>query len=170
MKAADARQRLGPRLTTHLELGQGSASDGDLKQTALVLPAIAATVSLVGVLLGAIKAQSVLVVVSGLGATAAFLWGYVTHRRQWARTAGNAVTHIELVSAADLNALDSVLEQLTTSSDESLLEQATLLKDTVARSLNALRKGAQTVASPDDQLFLREAIRRYIPDSVNAWL
>lgn len=170
IKAAEARQRLGPRLTTQLELGQGSASHSDRRQTALVLPAIAFTLALVGVLLGAINGQTVVTVVAGVGSAAGFLWGYVTQRRQRARTAGNAAPQIELVSAAELNAIDSVLEQLSESSNETLLERATQLKDTIARCLNALQKGVQATASTEEQLFLREAIRRYIPDSVNAWL
>ena len=63
------------------------------------------------------------------------------------------------------------MEQLAEESQQATVDTLCKLKDTLNRCALLLADGAtQALAAQDDSLFMRGAIRRYIPDTIQACL
>lgn len=106
-------------------------------------------------------------------AAAAALYGWAWHgiRREAQRRAAPAAHAAPLVDTRTLADLDEVLERVAPELPQAQLEALVALKDTLARVVGAARAaGASDTLTVDDRLYLHECVRRYIPDSLQAYL
>ena len=76
----------------------------------------------------------------------------------------------ELIQRADIDKLDKAMEKLALEASQGTLDKLSQLKALITRcvALIASTKGNQ-VFSNEDQLFIRECVRRYLPDSINSY-
>lgn len=106
-------------------------------------------------------------------AAAAALYGWAWHgiRREAQRRAAptaHAALQIDTRTLADL---DEVLERAAPELPQAQRAALVALKDTLTRVVLAARAtGASDAFTTEDQLYLHECVRRYIPDSLLAYL
>ena len=109
-----------------------------------------------------------------LGGAAALLLGYagwrITAARRAALPAGWAAGRAPLVAAQALEALDRVMASVAPELDDALLDQLMRLKHTLVRVIELDRAAEATAFSSEDQLYLQQCIKRYLPDSLLAYL
>jgi hypothetical protein len=106
-------------------------------------------------------------------AAAAALYGWAWHGiRREAQSRATPATHAApLVDARTLADLDQVLDRVAPELPQAQLEALVALKDTLARLVLAARAvGASDAFTTEDRLYLHECVRRYIPDSLLAYL
>ncbi|OYU45448.1 MAG: hypothetical protein CFE44_07455 [Burkholderiales bacterium PBB4] len=102
----------------------------------------------------------------GLGA-----WAWRTQRRRHARTAALEVRLQALVAASDLQQLDALLEQVAKESRAATVEQLVGFKESLVRCVGlTTTHEEQGLLASEDGLFVRETVRRYAPDSLQAFL
>jgi hypothetical protein len=76
-----------------------------------------------------------------------------------------------LINAQALSALDKVLDEVALELDEALMQQLLQLKHALARVIELERSpDANGRFSSEDQLYLQQCIKRYLPDSLLAYL
>lgn len=106
-------------------------------------------------------------------AAAAALYGWAWHGiRREAQSRASPLTHAApLVDTRTLADLDEVLARVAPELPQAQLEALVALKDTLARVVLAARAaGASDTFTTEDHLYLHECVRRYIPDSLLAYL
>ena len=177
LKATHARLRLGVPLSERLAPAQRGPGNAEPLSVRQVVSVVGATVSGVGLTLGLIQSAIVVigasaVLLCGFGA-AAYLGGKT--RRQ---PGGNAAAPFaRLIDGKDIALLDGAMEKLVATAPQETVDRLTGLKDQLSRSLalvgqSEVREVAQSnpVALDEDTLFLRECVRRYLPDSISGFL
>ena len=109
-----------------------------------------------------------------LGGAAAVLLGYagwrITAARRAAIPAGWAASRAPLITAQALEALDRVMASVAPELDDALLYQLLRLKHTLVHVIELDRAAEATAFSSEDQLYLQQCIKRYLPDSLLAYL
>lgn len=106
-------------------------------------------------------------------AAAAVLYGWAWHgiRREAQRRASPATHAAPLIDSRTLADLDEVLARVAPELPQAQLEALVALKDTLARVVLAAQAvGASDTFTTEDHLYLHECVRRYIPDSLRAYL
>ena len=106
-------------------------------------------------------------------AAAVALYGWAWHgiRREAQLRASPTAHAAPLVDTRTLADLDVVLERVAPELPQAQLEALVALKDKLARVVLAARAvGASDTLSIEDRLYLHECVRRYIPDSLLAYL
>ena len=171
LEATHARLRLGSPLSERLAPAQlipGSAGPLSVRQ---VVSVVGATVSGVGLTLGLIQGAVIVIGAStvflcGFGA-AAYLGGKA--RRQ---TDGDAVASAgNLVDGKDIALLDRAMEKLVATAPQESVDRLSDLKEQLSHSLALLADTPSNPAALDeDAFFIRECVRRYLPDSINGYL
>ena len=177
LEATHARLRLGVPLSERLAPAQRGPGNAEPLSVQQVVSVVGATVSGVGLTLGLIQSAVVVigasaVLLCGFGA-AAYLGGKT--RRQ---PGGNAAAPFaRLIDGKDIALLDGAMEKLVATAPQETVDRLTALKDQLSRSLalvgqSEVREVAQSnpVALDEDTLFLRECVRRYLPDSISGFL
>ena len=171
LEATHARLRLGSPLSERLAPAQlipGSAGPLSVRQ---VVSVIGATVSGVGLTLGLIQGAVVVI-----GASAFFLCGFgaVAYLGSKARrqTDGDAVASAgNLVDGKDIALLDRAMEKLVATAPLETVDRLSDLKEHLSHSLALLASTPSNPAALDeDAFFIRECVRRYLPDSINGYL
>lgn len=75
------------------------------------------------------------------------------------------------VDARALEALDAMLESVSTELPTDLVQPLLALKKTLVRGVSSARSvGVSEYATAEDRMYLSECIRRYLPDSLSAYL
>ena len=180
LEATHARLRLGVPLSERLAPAQRGPGNAEPLSVRQIVSVVGATVSGVGLTLGLIQSAIVVigasaVLLCGFGA-AAYLGGKT--RRQ---PGGNAAAPFaRLIDGKDIALLDGAMEKLVATAPQETVDRLTGLKDQLSRSLalvgqsevREVREVAQSnpVALDEDTLFLRECVRRYLPDSISGFL
>lgn len=106
-------------------------------------------------------------------ATAAALYGWAWHgiRREAQRRASLTTHSAPLLDTRTLADLDEVLDRVAPELLEDQRDALVALKDTLTRVVLAARTiGASDTFTTEDRLYLHECVRRYIPDSLLAYL
>ena len=183
LEATHARLRLGTRLSERLAPAQRSPGSAEPLSVRQVVSVVGATVSGVGLTLGLI--QSAVVVI---GASAVLLCGFgaVAYLGGKARRQpGGRVSapHTVLVDSKDIALLDVAMEKLVATAPQETVDRLTDLKDQISRSLalttnskfsEVTQANQRTQINPvtldENTLFLRECVRRYLPDSISGFL
>ncbi len=99
-----------------------------------------------------------------LGAAAALAWGGAA--AVW-RQARSAPALTPTLRQADWQALDALMEAVAGDLPETLLDQLARVKQRVIRVTQAMAgAGVDEHLTMDDHFYLRECVRRYLPDSL----
>ena len=183
LEATHARLRLGVPLSERLAPAQRGPGNAEPLSVRQVVSVVGATVSGVGLTLGLIQSAIVVigtsaVLLCGFGA-AAYLGGK-TRRQPGGNAAAPFTGLARLIDAKDIALLDGAMEKLVATAPQETVDRLTGLKDQISRSLalvgqsevREVREVAQSnpVALDEDTLFLRECVRRYLPDSISGFL
>jgi hypothetical protein len=136
-----------------------------------ILQAIGCTVSVIGLLLGLIQNSWLI-----SGTSAALLCGFgswiymvANAKRQAGRNSGLDISNI--VDASDIERLDSAMEKLAADVSQETLDRLAGLKESIARCVSLMTSSQSDGGhSTEDGLYVRECVRRYIPDSISSYL
>ena len=169
---AHAKRRLGTPLLQRLSASAGTAAHGKLPTATAIVQAIAGTVCAMGVGLGVIQSSVLVMGSSALGLGAIGVWAAVNRRSQ---QGGGAVpprvTATDLADPEALSRLDMLMETMAAQAPQATIDSLARLKESIVRCMALVGAGAEegSMAS-EESLYLREAVRRYIPDSINCCL
>ena len=171
LEAARAKLRLGATLAERLSPLQHDHGNAGALGTREILAGVGAGVSAVGLTLGLIQgAMGVIgtsaVLLCGFGAAA-----YLAARAR-RHAGGEAMADTsDLVEGKDIAQLDAAMEKLAATAPQETIDRLRDVKAQISRcvALIASGKGQQAYAD-EDQMFIRACVRRYLPDSISAFL
>jgi hypothetical protein len=171
VQLAKARQRLGVPLSQRLTAEQSNSRHSKKLSFASVFQAIGGTVSAIGLMLALIQSSVLMAtlcaaLVCGFGA-----WAYYSAHAM-GKDAGTSTLEIShLIDTRDIELLDRTMEKLAAQEGQATVDRLTNLKESITRCM-ALMTSTQLEGSfsTEDHLYIRECVRRYIPDSINACL
>jgi len=165
---AKSRHRLGAPLSHRLGGSTPGQGDGPALSPIAILQAMGATVGATGLVLGLLQGALLL---SGAGAATLGVfacWAYVRRRSRRGDADRQLAPAGNVVEAEDLRRLDLAMERMAQEAPQATVEQLAQLKESIARCVAlAAQEGSFLGHEP---LYVREAVRRYIPDSIAACL
>lgn len=169
MAQVQARHRLGQPLSQRLAVGGSNRLRG-ATPAASVGAAGALALGGVGLLLAGLQASWLLGAASvGLTGLAAGLW--MVARRQSAATSLAEQPLLPLFDATALAKLDEVLHHLASEMTEVQLAPLRGLADTLERMAPLMRRvGVNEQFTQEDHFYVTECVRRYLPDTLQAYL
>jgi hypothetical protein len=108
---------------------------------------------------------------SALALGAVGLWAVVS-RRSWRGDAAQPrVTVTDLADPEALARLDAVMEKMAAQAPQVTVDSLARLKESIVRCMALVGASAEEGSlATEENLYLREAVRRYIPDSINSCL
>ena len=171
IEAAHAKLRLGTPLAERLSPSQRDPGTQAALSVRQVVSVVGATVSGVGLTLGLI--QSAIVVI---GASAVFLCGfgaaaYLGGKSRPRAGKDAAAATANLIDGKDIALLDAAMEKLAATAPQETVDRLSDLKEQISRSLALVASLKNNPACLDeDPFFIRECVRRYLPDSINGFL
>lgn len=171
IQATLARQRLGVSMAEQLAQARGPAAATGSLSTGDIAVVVGGAASAVGLTLGLIQG-SILVGGAGLVFLCGFgLRAFVAAKSRRAHGGAEVPQMAALIAAKDVEQLDAALNRLAGDAPQDLLDRLARLKELIARCV-ALVAGANegSAVSNDDSFFIREAVRRYLPDSIASYL
>ena len=171
IQMARAKHRLGTPLAQRLTTS-GQNPLHEQRPTAIaIMQAIVATMSATGLVLGLIQNSVLWMGTSAVPLVSTLIWVYLSHRAQHENGDHTVLAVTDVVEAEDLKRLDAVLETMAAQASPITLDHLASLKESLARCM-LLMTGGRADASPsnEESLYIREAVRRYIPDSINSCL
>jgi len=167
LEAVRARNRLGPSLTGQLRKPVLARAIDAL----MIVSGIVGTLSAVAIFLAWMQSSMTLALVGvGLlvGALTLLIW-----RIRRARSDARATPFNEVAGVLDeesLEHLDTALARTLTELPEDLATQVTALKELVVRIGRQMGIAADEHFTMDDRFYVRECVRRYLPDSLAAYV
>lgn len=169
-----AQHRLGGLLSQRLAVGrhslQGDGPGRSGRGVAGIAVAVGGTLSAVGVLIAWLQQSAVVGVVASVGACAAAGAGWWLMRQRRGRSTA-APDLPELFDLPALGQLDEVLRELASEVSEAHLLQLRRLADTLERMAPLMRQtGVNEHFTQDDRFYVTECVRRYWPDTLQAYL
>lgn len=171
LKAAQAKQRLGASLNQRFASGAAQPGVQSKASSTLVIQAIGCTLGATGVFLGILQSAWPVVAVGAATVLGLASWMVVQRRRAHSPATAQEENLRAWIEPEHLDRLDALMEHLAKESPQDTVDALRQLKDTLGRCALLLADGAtHALAAPDDSLFIREAIRRYIPDTIQACL
>ncbi|MES2950726.1 MAG: hypothetical protein V4858_19505 [Pseudomonadota bacterium] len=169
---AHAKRRLGTPLSHRLTASAGSAHQAKLPTATAILQAIGGTISATGLGLGVIQSSVVVMGGSALALSAVAIWAVFSRRSRPGDAAGSSrVAAPELADPEALAQLDALMEKMAAHAPQVTVDSLARLKESIVRC-TALVGTTQAEAglASEESLYLREAVRRYIPDSITSCL
>ena len=171
LRAAQAKQRLGASLQQRFSSGSVSSGAQSRASGTLVVKAIGCTLGATAVFLGIIQNTGSVAVAGAATVLGLGIWMLVDQRRRKQTALVRDSDLASWIEPEHLERLDSLMEQLARESSQSTVDKLCQLKDTLGRCAKLLGDAStQALAAPDDSLFIRETIRRYVPDTIQACL
>ena len=171
LKAAQAKHRLGASLSQRFASGTALPGTHNRASSTLVIQAIGCTLGATGVFLGIIQSAWPVAAVSAVTVLGLGTWMVMQRRSAHRMTPALESKPVAWIEPEHLDRLDALMEQLAKESQQDTVDVLRQLKDTLGRCAVLLADGATyALAAPDDSLFIRETIRRYVPDSIQACL
>ena len=171
LKAAQAKHRLGSGLAQRLASGATGARTPARARISLIVQSMGCTVSGIGVFVGGIQGAWPVVGISAAALLGLGAWILRSYRQQHASASGVETHLAALIDAADLQSLDALLEQVAKESGPMTVELLVQFKETLVRCVAlASAQQSQGLLASEDSLFIRETVRRYVPDSLQAYL
>lgn len=170
LQAVKARQRLGASLEDRLAGAQRRPSAAKALSSAEIMMTIGGAISAMGLILGLIQSSLLTIGISAL-----FFCGFGTKAYLALQSKRNAdgvwdACEIKLIASEDIDRLDAAMEKLAIDAPQETVDRLSNLKALIARCVALITQhdGHQPY-SGDDQLFIRECVRRYLPDSINSY-
>lgn len=171
LKATHTRQRLGASLTQRFSASAKPPGAQHKTSGALIVQTVGCTLGATGIFLGIIQSAWPVTALGAVMVLSSVAWIVIERRLARQRAPAQESDMTSWIEPAHLERLDVVMEQLAQESSRSTADALCQLKNTLSRCAKLLGDGAtHALAAPDDSLFIREAIRRYIPDSIQACL
>lgn len=171
IKLARARHLLGTPLAARLSAPQVGATPSAHPRTTLILQAIGAAISGTGLLLGLIQKSIPISVISLLALGSLGAWAFMGIRQRRALAGGQSWVVSQWVDASDIARLDSAMEKIAAQSLQDTLDRLAQLKESITRCMHLLTSTHQSDGfSSEDHLYMRECIRRYVPDTIHSCL
>ena len=171
LKAAQAKHRLGAGLAQRLASSAAGARTPAHARFGLIVQSMGCTVSGVGLFVGAIQSSWAVVGISAAALLGLGAWTWRSYQQQHASASELLLNLAALVDPADLHRLDGLLEQVAKESGHTTVELLVKFKETLVRCVAlASEHQSQGLLASDDSLFVRESVRRYVPDSLQAYL
>ena len=174
IQAALAKQRLGASMAERLSQANSPTVAGGLS-TGETVTVVGAAASAVGLGLAVIQASALLGAASLVGLTGfgvrAILAAKCRRAKSQAEGAFGAAPQVALIDANDVARLDAALDTLAADAPQDLLDRLARLKGQIAHCValvGSCRDAGE--AGNDDSFFIRETVRRYVPDSVASYL
>lgn len=166
LEAVRARSQLGPSLTGRL---RQSGNRGELDPLTVV-GGIAATLSVVAFFLSWLQSSVLLPIAAAAGLGAASM--LIVWRRRLARNtaAQTQLSGATVLDEESLARLDDALNRLLAEVTDDLAARVMLLKDMLVRIGRQMGTTADEHFTLEDRFYVRESVRRYLPDSVEAYL
>lgn len=168
---AKSRHRLGAPLSQRLNGAAHTAALGHRPTPTAIVQAIGGTIGATGLVLG-LMGGSVLVI--GAGAvllSACWLWAYLGRGAHTAGTAPAAIAVAQWLAPEDLERLDGMMEKLAAEAQQTTVDLLAKLKESISRCASLVTQVQSDGSfSGEEPLYLREAVRRYIPDSITSYL
>jgi hypothetical protein len=171
IKMARARHLLGAPLTARLKTPRHGVAQRDHPRTALILQAIGAAVAGTCLLLGLIQKSLPTLAMSALALAGVSAWAYVGAKQRRTEAGAEPWNMGQLVDARDIENLDSAMEKIAAQSPQETLDRLAELKESITRCVHLMGSTpAGESFSSEDHLYIRECIRRYVPDSIHSCL
>jgi hypothetical protein len=171
--AEHVKNRLGAPLAEQLHTATISASRTSAMTPAFITGAVVASMSGVGLLLAVIGRSLLLAGSSAVAlAVGAGLMRVVSRRfGAAAPEAVNPLMATTLFDAASIAAFDEVVRSMAAEATDDITAALAGLKQQLVRiAQRAASAGVDEHFTLDDRLYLRELLRRYLPDSLEAYL
>ena len=171
IKMARARHLLGTPLAARLETPRHGVAHRDHPRAALILQAIGAAVAGTGLLLGLIQQSLPTLAFSALALAGLGAWVFVDARHRRRQIGSEPWKTGQLVDASDIEHLDSAMEKIAAQSPQETLDRLAQLKESITRCVHLMGSTpAGEGFSSEDHLYIRECIRRYVPDTIHSCL
>lgn len=167
-----AQHRLGGLLSQRLLVREGLRGRGTGGRTGTggIAVAVGGTLSAVGLLVAWLQQSVPVAVVAVAGVFVAAVAGWWLRRNRRAGQIHQAVLP-DLFDAPALTALDEVLKQLASEVSDEHLKQLRGMADTLERMAPLMRQnGVSEHFTQDDHFYVTECVRRYWPDTLQAYL
>lgn len=170
LAAAQARQRLGSSLADRLSGVQQRTHINRPLGVVDIFMVLGATVSGVGVILGLIQSS---VGVAGISMIFSCVFGVKLYLATQARRTDSSAAPqqmVELIQRADIDKLDKAMEKLALEASQVTLDKLSNLKALITHCISMVTSTqSKQIFSNEDQLFICECVRRYLPDSINSY-
>lgn len=171
VSAAHARRRLGTPLSQRLSASASVDTHGKLPTATAVVQAIGGTICAMGVGLGLIQSSVLLIGSSALALSGVGIWAVASRRFQRGHAATPRAATPDLADPEALARLDAVMEKMAAQAPQHTVDSLTRLKESIVRCVALVGASAEEGSlATEESLYLREAVRRYIPDSVESCL
>lgn len=168
---ARARHRLGAPLSQRLSLAPYNASQAKRLGALAIVQTIGATVCATGLGLGVIQGSVWIMGASATALASVALWAVISRRSSATETPPPTLTMTEVVDAETLERLDGLMEQMSAQASQVTVDRLAKLKESIARCVSLVATAwADAGPSCEEALYLGEAVRRYIPDSISSCL
>lgn len=174
LNEAQAKRRLGTPLSQRVVASAQPASATPLPTPTTIAQAIAGTVCATGLGLGVIQSSVLVMAGSAAALGGVALWAVISRRGRGAAVGASLSGTASTAEVADPEALaqlDAVMEKMAAQAPQATVDSLTRLKESIVRctALLASTQADGGMAS-EESLYLHEAVRRYIPDSINSCL
>jgi hypothetical protein len=169
---AHAKRRLGTPLSQRLTASADTGSQSKIPTGAAIVQAIGGTVCAVGVGLGVIQSSVLVMGSSALALGAVGIWAAVSRRSQRGdAVAQHRASATEWVDADALTRLDAAMEKIAVHAPQATLDRLAQLKESIVRCMALVRASTEEGSlATEESLYVGEAVRRYIPDSIHSYL
>jgi hypothetical protein len=169
LAALRTKHRFGAPLSEQIRLSQSSQGAKKFTPANIFVGVIFTVSTLIG-LLAAIQKSALLA--GGAGIVLAFGVGFWWHANRKTKTnSDSSLATTVLFDDASLAAFDQALESLDEEVDEDIYQQLLQLKRQIINmAMIATKLNIDEHCSMDDRHYLRESLRRYLPDSLQSYL
>ena len=169
---AQAKRRLGARLSQRVAASIQPAGRGALPSATTILQAISGTVCAMGLSLGVIQSSVTVIGISIATLVGIAAWAAFSRRsRPTGPRHSTGATAPDVADVGALAQLDAVMEKMASQAPQAIVNSLTQLKESIVRCMALLDSThADAGLASEEGLYLREAVRRYIPDSINSCL
>lgn len=165
--AAKLRGRMGSPLAEQLR-GSGAARRAAALPTGAVLGGIVGAASGVGLFLSLLQSSLPL---AGLGIGGIVVGGAMIWRSHRANAPASSMQQADLIDEEAVQALDRMLERVVSEVPDDVVIRLTGIKQLIVRIAQQARTAAVTECfTIEDRLYVRECVRRYLPDTLESYL
>jgi hypothetical protein len=124
-----------------------------------------------GIGLGVIQSSVIVVGGSAVALAVVAAWAVITRRSHSSEVVQSTVAVADVADPEALARLDAVMEKMAAQAPQATVDSLARLKKSIVRCTALLSTSAGDAGlASDESLYLREAVRRYIPDSINSCL
>jgi hypothetical protein len=170
LQAVKAKQRLGATLAARLDSVRSKPDQAKALGATEIMLAVGGTISAVGLVLGLIQSSALITLVSTVGMCGFGFALYLTARSKSQFTGIATEQRADLIEQDDIEKLDNAMEKLALDAPQATLDKLSDLKAQITRCVSLVSNAPSGQStSHDDQLFIRECVRRYLPDSIHSY-